>query len=120
MQSHMTVFQRPAKDIIKSGGENVSSMRVENTLCVHPKVESAAVFGVPHERWGECVVAAVVQKKGEAVTEKELIDYCRAKLASFETPKKVVFVEQLPISVGTKIKKYELREKYKDLFRSEK
>ena len=52
------------KDVIKSGGENVSSMRVENTLNLHPKVESAAVFGVPHERWGEGVVAAIVPKNG--------------------------------------------------------
>ncbi|HOG91301.1 MAG TPA: AMP-binding protein [Smithella sp.] len=108
------------KDVIKSGGENVSSMRVENTIVTHPKVEMAAVFGVPHERWGESVVAAVVQKKGEVVSEKEILDHCRKKLAGFETPKKVVFVDQLPISVGTKIKKFELREKYKDLFKGEK
>jgi acyl-CoA synthetase (AMP-forming)/AMP-acid ligase II len=108
------------KDVIKSGGENVSSMRVENTIVTYPKVEMAAVFGVPHERWGESVVAAVVAKKGETITEKEILDHCKAKLAGFETPKKVVFVDKLPISIGTKIKKFELRAQYKDLFKGEK
>lgn len=107
------------KDVIKSGGENVSSMRVENTIAIHSKVENVAVFGVPHKRWGEGVVAAVIKKPGEDIDEKELIDFCRSKLAGFETPKRVVFVDQLPISIGTKIKKYELREKYKDLFKVE-
>ena len=107
------------KDVIKSGGENVSSMRVENTVLLHPKVENAAVFGVLHPRWGEAVVAAVVIKPGEELDEKELIDFCRSKLAGFETPKRIVFVDHLPISVGTKIKKYELRQKYKDLFEGE-
>ncbi|MBN2569551.1 MAG: AMP-binding protein [Deltaproteobacteria bacterium] len=106
------------KDVIKSGGENVSSMRVENTIILHPKVESAAVFGVPHKRWGESDVAAVISKSGETLKEEEIIDFCRTKLAGFETPKKVVFVDQLPISVGTKIKKYELRQQYKDIFES--
>jgi len=108
------------KDVIKSGGENVSSMRVENTIVTYPKVEMAAVFGVPHARWGESVVAAVVAKKGETITEKEILDHCKAKLAGFETPKKVVFVDKLPISIGTKIKKFELRATYKDLFKDEK
>ncbi len=104
------------KDIIKSRGESISTIRVENALMMCPKVERAAVFGVPHRRWGEAVVAAVVLKPGETATEQELIDFCRAKLAGFETPRKVVFLDQLPTSVGTKVKKYELRERYKDLF----
>jgi acyl-CoA synthetase (AMP-forming)/AMP-acid ligase II len=107
------------KDVIKSGGENVPSMRVENTILLHPKVENAAVFGVPHQRWGEAVVVAVVIKSGEVLEEKELIEFCRAKLAGFETPKRVIFVDHLPISVGTKIKKFELRKKYKELFKDE-
>jgi len=107
------------KDVIKSGGENVSSIRVENTILLHPKVENAAVFGVPHQRWGEAVVAAVVIKPGDDLAENELIDFCRTKLAGFETPKRVVVVDQLPISVGTKIKKYELRMNYKELFEDE-
>ncbi|MEW6185099.1 MAG: AMP-binding protein [Thermodesulfobacteriota bacterium] len=116
--SHIILVDR-FKDVIKSGGENVPSMRVENTILLHPKVENAAVFGVPHSRWGEAVVAAVIVKTGEVLDEKELIDFCRSKLAGFETPKGVVFVDQLPVSVGTKIKKYELRERYMDLFREE-
>ncbi len=104
------------KDVIKSGGENISSMRVENTIILHQKVERVAAFGVPHKRWGEAVVAAVVLKSGEMLTEAEIIDFCREKLGAFETPKKIIFLDQLPISVGTKVKKYELRKRYKGLF----
>ncbi len=104
------------KDVIKTRGENVASQRVENTISLHPKVELAAVFGVPHKEWIECVVAAVVPRKGETLTEEEVIAFCKGKLAGYETPKKVLFLDKMPISIGTKIKKYELREKYKDLF----
>jgi acyl-CoA synthetase (AMP-forming)/AMP-acid ligase II len=118
-ENNLIILVDRFKDVIKSGGENVSSIRVENTVLLHPKVDNAAVFGVPHQRWGEAVVAAVVVKSGENLQEKELIDFCRSKLAGFETPKQVIFVDQLPVSVGTKIKKYELRVNYKDLFKDE-
>ncbi|MCL5125686.1 MAG: AMP-binding protein [Deltaproteobacteria bacterium] len=107
------------KDVIKSGGETVTSLRVENVLVTSPKVEMAAVFGVPHKRWGESVVAAVVPREGETPTEGELIDFCRTRLGRFEVPKRIIFVDRMPISVGTKVKKYELRNRYKDLFKDE-
>jgi len=107
------------KDTIKSGGENVTTIRVENAIVTHPKIESAAVFGVPHPRWGEAVVAAVVPYSGEKLTEAEVLDFCKAKLAGFEVPKKILFLDQLPISVGTKVQKYKLRAQYKDLFAGE-
>ncbi|MEW6185081.1 MAG: AMP-binding protein [Thermodesulfobacteriota bacterium] len=118
-ENNLIILVDRFKDVIKSGGENVSSIRVENTVLLHPMVENAAVFGVPHQRWGEAVVAAVVTRSGETLKENELIEFCRSKLAGFETPKRVVFVTTLPVSVGTKIKKYELRMKYKDLFLDE-
>jgi acyl-CoA synthetase (AMP-forming)/AMP-acid ligase II len=104
------------KDIIKSKGENISTIRVENVVKMHPKIEMAAVFGVPHKKLGEAVVAAVVPQSEEDLSEAEVLDFCREKLASFEMPRKVVFMDQLPISVGTKVQKYKLREQYKDLF----
>lgn len=98
------------KDIVKSGGENVSSVRVEGVIASHPDVASAAVVGVPDERWGEAVTAAVVRRPGTDVSAQELIDYARERLAGFEAPKNVVFVEELPATVGGKIMKFKLRE----------
>lgn len=101
------------KDIIKCGGENVSSIRVEQILKLHPKVENVAVIGIPHPKLQEAPLACVVLKAGEKATEKELISFCRGKLAFYEIPKAVVFVETLPQTVGGKIQKYKLKEKFK-------
>jgi acyl-CoA synthetase (AMP-forming)/AMP-acid ligase II len=101
------------KDIIKSGGENVSSIRVETVLRLHPAVEKAAVIGVPHEKWGEMVTGVVVLKKGQRIAEEALITFCREKLAGFETPKKIIFVDSLPETVGGKVLKYRLREQFR-------
>lgn len=102
------------KDVIKSGGENVSSIRVENILRMNPNVENAAVIGLPHEKWGEMVTGVVVLKEGKQIEEEELIKFCREYLAGFETPKKIFFVDSLPESVGGKIMKFKLREQFKD------
>lgn len=104
------------KDIVKSGGENVSSLRVEAVLYGHPGVQRAAVIGVPHDRWGEAVTAVVVPLPGAEVTEDDLVAHCRARLGGYETPKAVVFAEELPETVGGKILKYRLRARYADLF----
>jgi acyl-CoA synthetase (AMP-forming)/AMP-acid ligase II len=99
-----------SKDIVKTGGENVSSLRVESVLVQHPGVVRAAVVGLPDPRWGEAVTAVVMRKPGAApVDEAELIAFCRHKLAGFETPKRVVFVEKYPETVGGKIMKHVLR-----------
>ncbi|MFJ7729901.1 AMP-binding protein [Neobacillus sp. NPDC097160] len=100
------------KDIIKSGGENVSSIRVEAVLRQHPSVEKAAIIALPHEKWGEMVTGVVVLKNGEVLSEEELIGFSRSKLGGFETPKKIIFTDRLPETVGGKILKYRLREKY--------
>jgi acyl-CoA synthetase (AMP-forming)/AMP-acid ligase II len=97
------------KDIIKTGGENVSSLRVEAVLNQHPGVDKAVVIGLPHDRWGEAVTAVVVRRPGSAPTSEEIITFCRTALAGYETPKDVLFVGTLPETVGGKVLKYKLR-----------
>jgi fatty-acyl-CoA synthase len=100
------------KDMIKSGGINIYSKEVEDVLCLHPKVKEAVVIGVPHEKWGETVKAVVVPKKGEEVTEQEIIDHCKRYLASYKKPTSVSFVDELPKSPLGKVLKKELRERF--------
>ncbi|HEU5390567.1 MAG TPA: AMP-binding protein [Streptosporangiaceae bacterium] len=97
------------KDIVKTGGENVSSLRVEAVLAQHPDVAKAAVIGLPHPHWSEAVTAVVVLRDGTAASEEDLIKHCRASLAGYETPKSVVFAADLPETVGGKVLKYRLR-----------
>jgi acyl-CoA synthetase (AMP-forming)/AMP-acid ligase II len=97
------------KDVVKSGGENVSSLRVENVLVEHPHVARAAVVGVPDERWGELVTAVVTLAPGAELDEATLIAWSRERLAGYETPKRVVFVTAFPETVGGKVRKHELR-----------
>ncbi len=104
------------KDIIKSGGENVSSIRVEALLHEHPQVAKAAVVGLRHDRWGEAVTAVVVRAPGATVTELELVEWCRQRLAGFETPKAVLFADALPETVGGKVLKYRLRRSLAELY----
>lgn len=105
-----------SKDIVKSGGENVSSLRVESVLVQHPSVAKAAVVGLPHERWGEAVTAFVVADDGHEPNGEELIEFCRTKLGRFECPKQIVTVPELPVTVGGKVLKYKIREQYNDLY----
>ena len=105
------------KDIVKTGGENVSSLRVEAVLQQHPGVRKAAVVGLPHERWGEAVTAIVVPDPAAAPGADELVAFCRGRLAGFETPKQVIFVDALPETVGGKVLKYKLRRQYADAYR---
>jgi acyl-CoA synthetase (AMP-forming)/AMP-acid ligase II len=100
------------KDIVKTGGENVSSLRVEAVLAQHPDVAKAAVIGLPHARWGEAVTAVVVLREGGGASEDDLIKHCRASLGGYETPKSVVFAADLPETVGGKVLKYKLRAEY--------
>lgn len=103
------------KDIVKSGGENVASMRVEAVIATHPAVQRAAVVGLPHPRWGEAVTAVVVLRTGREATEEEIIAFARERLAGYETPKAVVFVDAVPETVG-KVQKYRLRQDLKGLY----
>ena len=98
-----------SKDIIISGGENISSIEVEDTLYKHPDILEAAVVAKSDEKWGETPCAFVTLKKGATLTEKDVIEYCRANLAHFKCPKKVVFTDLPKTSTG-KIQKFKLRE----------
>jgi len=97
------------KDVIISGGENISSIEVEGTLLQHPAIQEVAVVGVPSEKWGESPHAFVVLKAGAKVEETELRDFCRKHLAHFKTPQGWTFVTELPKTATGKIQKFVLR-----------
>jgi fatty-acyl-CoA synthase len=100
------------KDVIISGGENISSVEVEAMLYEHPAVLEAAVVGVPDDNWGEVAKALVVLKPGQQASEQELINFCRERMAHFKAPKSVEFVEVLPKTATGKIQKFALHERY--------
>jgi fatty-acyl-CoA synthase len=97
------------KDVIISGGENISSVEVEGCLLRHPAVQEVAVVGLPHERWGEAPSAFVVLRAGQTATEQEIKDFARSRLAHFKAPQSVTFVNELPKTATGKIQKYILR-----------
>ena len=98
------------KDVIISGGENVSSIEVEDALTAHPLVREAAVIGIPDEKWGELVTGLVVAEAG--ITADELIAHCRARLAGYKCPKRIELVPTLPRTATGKLQKFKLREPY--------
>jgi fatty-acyl-CoA synthase len=100
------------KDVIISGGENISSIEVEGVLYDHPAVLEAAVIAVPHEKWGETPHAYIVLRNGKSATEKELIEFSRANLAHFKAITGVTFVDELPKTASGKIQKVHLRNEY--------
>jgi fatty-acyl-CoA synthase len=104
------------KDFIKSGGEWISSVEVENILMGHPGLKEACVFGIPHPKWQERPVAAVVPREGEQVDEDALRGWLSDKLAKWQTPDRFVFVEAIPRTGVGKFLKRDLRERYKGLF----
>ena len=106
-------IQDRSKDIIISGGENISSIEIENAIAKHPSVSLAAVVAKPDEKWGETPCAFVELIKDKLATEKEIIDFCRETLAGFKLPKSVIFCDLPKTSTG-KIQKFELRKKIKD------
>jgi len=97
------------KDVIISGGENISSIEVEGALLRHPAVLEVAVVGKPHEKWGESPVAFVVMRTGMSATEAELREFARGVLAHFKVPSAFEFVSALPKTATGKIQKYVLR-----------
>jgi fatty-acyl-CoA synthase len=104
----ITIVDRK-KDMIISGGENIYPREIEVVLQGHPKISEVAVYGIPDEKWGESVCAAVILKKGETLTEEDVIRHCKENLASYKKPKKVRFVTSLPKNSIGKILKEELR-----------
>ena len=107
-----TVISDRKKDVIITGGENVSSIEVEDCLYQHPAVAEAAVIGVPDERWGETVKALVVLRAGSEATEADIIEHCRARLAHFKCPTSVEKRETLSRTATGKLQKYKLRQPY--------
>jgi len=99
------------KDVIISGGENISSIEVEGVMLRHPRIHEVAIVGVPHERWGEAPHAFVVLKAGATATEEELRQFARDNLAHFKAPHGVTFVPELPRTATGKVQKYVLRGK---------
>jgi fatty-acyl-CoA synthase len=108
-EGYFTVVDR-VKDVINSGGVLVASRQVEDALYTHPAVAETAVIGLPDDRWIEAVTAVVVPRA--EVTEAELIDHAREKLAHFKAPKRVLFVDELPRNASGKILKRELRDRF--------
>jgi acyl-CoA synthetase (AMP-forming)/AMP-acid ligase II len=110
-EGYVTISDRK-KDVIISGGENVSSIEVEDCIFSHPAVAEVAVIGVPDERWGEAVKALVVLAPGQNLTEAEVIEHCRARLAHYKCPKSVEFRAVLARTATGKLRKFKLREEY--------
>ncbi len=111
--NYVTLSDRK-KDVIISGGENVSSIEVEDAIFSHPEVAEVAVIGIPDEKWGEMVMALVVTTGGSTLTEADLIAYTRTKLAAFKCPKVVEFRDALARTATGKLQKFKLRESYWD------
>lgn len=98
-----------AKDVIISGGENISSIEVENILFQHPAVLDAGVVATADEKWGEVPKAYIIVQEGKTVTAQELDEWCRERLAHFKTPKQYEFVSFLPRTSTGKLQKFKLR-----------
>jgi acyl-CoA synthetase (AMP-forming)/AMP-acid ligase II len=108
---YLTISDRK-KDVIISGGENVSSVEVEDALFSHADVTEVAVIGVPDEKWGELVLALVVRAPGSSLTEDELIAYTKTKLAGYKCPKRIEFRDELARTATGKLQKFKLREPF--------
>jgi acyl-CoA synthetase (AMP-forming)/AMP-acid ligase II len=109
---HFVTIADRKKDVIISGGENVSSIEVEDAVFSHPDVSEVAVIGVPDEKWGEAVLALVVKTPSSSLTEDELIAYVKTKLAGYKCPKRIEFRTELARTATGKLQKFKLRAPY--------
>jgi acyl-CoA synthetase (AMP-forming)/AMP-acid ligase II len=103
------VIQDRKKDVIITGGENVSSIEVEDVLYRHPAVAEACVIGVPDEKWGETIKALIVVREGSDVSERDLIDFCRETMAHFKCPRSIEFRDSLERTATGKLQKFKMR-----------
>ncbi len=110
-EGYLTIRDRK-KDVIITGGENVSSIEVEDVIYQHRSVAEVAVIGIPHEKWGETVTALVVLADGASLDEAELIAHCKARLAGFKAPTSVEFRDSIPRTATGKVQKFKLRQPY--------
>jgi fatty-acyl-CoA synthase len=98
------------KDMIVRGGENIYPREIENYLYRLPQIEAVEVAGVPSQKYGEAVGAFIKLKKGETLSEEEIVDFCRGNIARFKIPKYIFFVDEFPMTASGKIQKYKLSE----------
>jgi fatty-acyl-CoA synthase len=103
-----------SKDVIKSGGEWISSVDLENAIMAHPAVAEAAVIGIPHPRWQERPLAAVVLKDGQSATKEELLEFLAPRVAKWWLPDDVVFIDEVPKTSVGKFSKKDLRSRFAD------
>lgn len=112
----LLMFKDRKKDMIKTGGENVPSIKVEGVLLRHAAVGNAVAVGLPHPRWIEAITAFVVLKTGASADEAELIRHCKEHLGGFEVPKAIRVLDALPMTATGKVQKHPLREQYRELY----
>jgi fatty-acyl-CoA synthase len=110
-EGYVTIVDRK-KDMILTGGENVYSTEVENTLYMHPAILECAVVGVPDDKWGEVVKGVVVLRTGQQATEQEIVEFCKERMAHYKAPKSIDFIDALPRTGSGKIHKKSLRDRY--------
>ena len=110
-EGYLSILDRK-KDVIITGGENVSSIEVEDCLFSHPAVAEVAVIGVPSEKWGETIKALVVLTQGASADEAELIAHCKGRLAGYKAPTSIDFRDEIPRTATGKVQKFKLREQY--------
>ncbi|MGA9401862.1 class I adenylate-forming enzyme family protein, partial [Haladaptatus sp.] len=108
----MISIQDRKKDIIISGGENVSSIEVEDVLYDHPDIAKAAVIPTPSDEWGELVTAVVVPKPGVELSDADVEDFCRERMAGYKIPRKIIVDDDLPETATGKVQKYQLRQEF--------
>jgi fatty-acyl-CoA synthase len=114
-QGTMQIRDR-TKDVIKTGGEWISSIDLENAAVGHPAVAMAAVIGVKHPKWDERPLLFIVRKPGQAVEKQEILDFLATKVAKWWVPDDVVFLESLPVGGTGKVQKNDLRKEYGGVF----
>jgi fatty-acyl-CoA synthase len=110
-EGHLTISDRK-KDVIITGGENVSSIEVEDCISHLPEVAEVAVIGVPDEKWGETIKALVVRTPGTEIGEHDIVAHCKQRLAGFKAPTSVEFRDAIPRTATGKVQKFRLREPY--------
>jgi len=115
-EEHHFYFVDRKKDVVKSGGENVSTVEVESVISGHPKVADVAIVGFSHPRWMEAVTAFVVAKPNESITEEEIIQFCKENLAGYKVPKKVIVLDEIPKNPSGKALKKDLRSQFQDIY----
>ncbi|MDY7033262.1 MAG: long-chain fatty acid--CoA ligase, partial [Thermodesulfobacteriota bacterium] len=105
-----------AKDMYRSGGENVYPAEIEKALLEHPDIANAAIIGVPDEKWGETGKVFVVLREGKSITLEEIHEYLEGKVARYKYPKHLEFLKEFPLTTTGKVKKVELKERENKIF----